>query len=88
MQFYSEMIIKVKVYSIAKTATCLSFLRTQGITLTANKVMHYLHQSLNVCSGFAAADNKSTTRPPLPPPGCGGERKEKGRNWWVRIRAV
>jgi len=41
-----------------------------------------------MCSGLAAASNKSTTRPPLPPPGCGGERKETGRNWWVRIRAV
>jgi len=37
---------------------------------------------------LAAAGNKSTTRPPLPPPGCGGEWKERGRNWWVRIRAV
>ena len=36
----------------------------------------------------AAAGNKSATRPPLPPPACGGEWKEKGRNWWVGIRAV
>jgi len=36
----------------------------------------------------AATGNKSTTRPPLPPPGCGGEWKETGRNWWVGIRAV
>ena len=28
---------------------------------------------------LAAAGNKSATRPPLPPPGCGGERKERGR---------
>jgi len=25
---------------------------------------------------------------PSPPPGCGGEWKETGRNWWVEIRAV
>ena len=31
------------------------------------------------CSGSAAAGNKSTTRPPLPPLGCGGEWKETGR---------
>ena len=37
---------------------------------------------------WAAAGNKSATRPPLPPPGCKGEWKETGRNWWVRIRAV
>jgi len=30
----------------------------------------------------AAAGNKSATRP------CGGEWKERGRNWWVGIRAV
>jgi len=24
--------------------------------------------------------------PPLPPPRCGGEWKETGRNWWVGIR--
>jgi len=30
---------------------------------------------------LAAASNKSTMRPPLPPPGCGGEWKETGRNW-------
>jgi len=36
----------------------------------------------------AAAGNKSATRPPLPPPQCGGEWKETGRNWWVGIRAV
>ena len=36
----------------------------------------------------AAAGNKSATRPPLPPPACGGEWKERGRNWWVGIRAV
>ena len=36
----------------------------------------------------AAAGNKSATRPPLPPPACGGEWKETGRNWWVGIRAV
>jgi len=40
------------------------------------------------CYGLAAASNKSATRPPLPPPGCGGEWKETGRNWWVGIRAV
>ena len=28
---------------------------------------------------LAAAGNKSATRPPLPPPGCGGEWKETGR---------
>jgi len=37
---------------------------------------------------FGAAGNKRAMRPPLPPPGCGGEWKEKGRNWLVRIRAV
>ena len=37
---------------------------------------------------LAAAGNKSATRPLLPPPGCGGEWKEKGKNWWVGIRAV
>jgi len=42
----------------------------------------------SLCSGLAAAGNKSAMRPPLPPPGCGGERKETGRNWWVGIRAV
>ena len=36
----------------------------------------------------AAAGNKSATWPPLPPPACGGEWKERGRNWWVGIRAV
>jgi len=36
----------------------------------------------------AAASNKSTTWPPLPPPGRGGEWKETGRNLWVGIRAV
>jgi len=25
---------------------------------------------------------------PLPPRGWGGEWEEKGKNWWVRIRAV
>ena len=30
--------------------------------------------------GLAAAGNKSPMRPPLPPPGCGGEWKETGRN--------
>jgi len=28
---------------------------------------------------LAAASNKSATRPPLPPPACGGEWKETGR---------
>ena len=37
---------------------------------------------------LAAAGNKSATRPPLPPPRCGGEWEETGRNWWVGIRAV
>jgi len=37
---------------------------------------------------WAAASNKSVTRPPLALPGCGGEWKETGRNWWVGIRAV
>jgi len=37
---------------------------------------------------LAAASNKSATRPPLPPPRCGGEWKETGRNRWVGIRAV
>jgi len=36
----------------------------------------------------AATGNKSTTRPPLPLPVCGGEWKERGINWWVGIRAV
>jgi len=36
----------------------------------------------------AAAGNKSATQPTLPPPACGGEWKERGRNWWVGIRAV
>ena len=36
----------------------------------------------------AAAGNKSATRPPLPPPACGGEWKERGRSRWVGIRAV
>jgi len=40
------------------------------------------------CYGLAAAGNKSATQPPLPPPGCGGEWKETGRNWWVGIRVV
>jgi len=40
------------------------------------------------CYGLAAAGNKSATRLPLPPSGCGGEWKEKGRNWWAGIRAV
>jgi len=39
------------------------------------------------CSGLGAAGNKSDTRLPLPPPRCGGEWKERGRNWWVGIRA-
>jgi len=45
------------------------------------------------CSGLAAAGDKSATdksatRPPLPPPGCGGEWEKTGGNWWVGIRAV
>jgi len=36
----------------------------------------------------AAAGNKNAARPPLPLPACRGEWKEKGRNWWVGIRAV
>jgi len=43
---------------------------------------------LKYCYGLAAAVNKSTTRLALPQPGCGGEWKETGRNWWVGIRAV
>ena len=43
---------------------------------------------VRACSGLAAAVNKSATRPPLPPPGCGGEWKETAENWWVGIRAV
>jgi len=31
------------------------------------------------CSGFGCSGNKSAKRPPLPPPGCGGEWKETGR---------
>jgi len=41
-----------------------------------------------LCYSLAAAGNKSTMPPPLPPPGCRGEGKESGRNWWVGIRAV
>jgi len=40
------------------------------------------------CYSLAVAGNKSATRPPLPPQGCGGEWKETGRNWWVGIRAA
>jgi len=40
------------------------------------------------CYSLAVAGNKSTTWPPLPPPECGGEWKETGRNRWVGIRAV
>jgi len=40
------------------------------------------------CYGLAAAGNKSATRPPIPLLVHGGEWKETGRNWWVRIRAV
>jgi len=41
-----------------------------------------LHPALEPpCSGLVAAGNKSATPPPLPPPGCGGEWKETGRNW-------
>jgi len=43
---------------------------------------------VTVCYGLGVAGNKSATGPPLPPPGCGGEWKETGRNWWVGIRAV
>jgi len=43
---------------------------------------------LRCCYGLAAAGNKRATRPPLPPLGCRGEWKERGRNWWVGIRAV
>jgi len=42
----------------------------------------------NIVLVSAAAGNKSATRPPLPPPACGGEWEERGRNWWVGIRAV
>ena len=45
-------------------------------------------QESGACSGLVAAGNKSTTLPPLPPPRCGGEWEETGRNWWVGIRAV
>jgi len=31
---------------------------------------------------------KSPRGRPSPPPVCGGEWKEAGRNWWVGIRAV
>jgi len=41
-----------------------------------------------IVSVSAAAGNKSATWPPLTPPACGGEWKERGRNWWVGIRAV
>ena len=44
--------------------------------------------TIQSCYGLAAAGNKSATRPPLPPPWCGGEWKETGRNRWVGIRAV
>jgi len=37
------------------------------------------HPSFLTCSGSAAAGNKSTTRLPLPHPGCRGEWKERGR---------
>jgi len=47
-----------------------------------------LSNRVSGCSGSAAAGNKSATRPPFPPPGCGGEWKETGRNRWVGIRAV
>jgi len=47
-----------------------------------------LDRELTPCSGLAATGNKSATRAPLSPLGCGGEWKEKGRNRWVKIRAV
>jgi len=57
--------------------------------LKLTQIGTYMHtHSVAGCSGLAADGNKSATRPPLPPPGCGGEWKETGRNWWVGIRAV
>jgi len=53
---------------------------------------HKVHIILSMICKFdlvlAAASNKSATQPLLPPPRCGGEWKETGRNWWVGIRAV
>jgi len=49
---------------------------------------HKKQETITRCSGLAAASNKSAMRPPLPLPGCGGEWKQTGRNWWVGIRAV
>jgi len=56
--------------------------------LFQNALRTVLQARLTMCYSLAAVSNKSTTRPPLPPLGCGGEWKERGRNWWVRIRAV
>jgi len=40
------------------------------------------------CYNLAAAGNKRAMWPPLPPLGRRGDKKETGRNWWVRRRAV
>jgi len=49
---------------------------------------YHLSNVFGKCYGLAAAGNKRAMRPPLPLPGCGGEWKETGRNWWVGIRAL
>ena len=61
--------------------------RRHSRTKTAT-VVAYTFCIYRCVSVSAAAGNKSATRLPLPPPACGGEWKEKGRNWWVVIRAV
>jgi len=56
--------------------------------LSAAEETKEMLKGLTNCYGLAAAGNKSATRLPLPPLGCGGEWKERGRNWWVGIKAV
>jgi len=41
-----------------------------------------------ICFGFGCSRQQKRHAAALPPPGCGGEWKERGRNWWVGIRAV
>jgi len=55
---------------------------------TSTFAMLVVISSLAKCHGLVEASKKSTMQPPLPQPGCGGEWKETGRNWWVTIRAV
>jgi len=58
-------------------------------SLLLHKLLYFTTASVfDWCYGLAVASKKSATWPPLTPPGCRGERKETGRNWWIGIREV